>query len=105
MVNPRHCASFGRLSKKRITFLLLVLLSLWSVGACSFKDLGYLTDTADDAGAACHNGRLDGAETDIDCGGGACAACALGGKCKAGGDCQNRECTKGICRPASCANE
>jgi len=35
----------------------------------------------------CTDHRLDGAETDVDCGGGGCAACAPGQKCKSNFDC------------------
>jgi hypothetical protein len=36
----------------------------------------------------CADDRQDGAETDIDCGGGTCAGCAVGKKCEANTDCQ-----------------
>ncbi len=35
----------------------------------------------------CHDGILDGNETDVDCGGGTCTACALGKKCAVDSDC------------------
>ena len=35
----------------------------------------------------CSDGRVDGAETDIDCGGGTCTACGAGQICKANSDC------------------
>ncbi len=40
------------------------------------------------------DGVRDGAETDVDCGGGAAPTCADGKKCKAGSDC-----TDGVCNP------
>src|SRR5438094_901063 len=39
-----------------------------------------------DAGPGCGNGRKDGDETDVDCGGGACGPCANGRACLRGGD-------------------
>jgi hypothetical protein len=53
--------------------------------------------------APCKDGIQDGTETDVDCGGGACPACALGKKCKAGGDCVSATCTGGLCS-ASCSD-
>jgi hypothetical protein len=35
----------------------------------------------------CADHRTDGAETDVDCGGGACPACEVGKRCKFNGDC------------------
>jgi hypothetical protein len=42
--------------------------------------------------ARCLNGKLDGTETDLDCGGGICDGCALGKKCEATWDCETRAC-------------
>ncbi|MCC6849313.1 MAG: hypothetical protein IT294_12500 [Deltaproteobacteria bacterium] len=38
---------------------------------------------------SCANGFQDGSETDVDCGGGSCRQCPLGGGCATGGDCVN----------------
>lgn len=46
-------------------------------------------------GPTCGNGIKDGAETDIDCGGGQCAACRAGLACAAGSDCRSGVCTAG----------
>jgi hypothetical protein len=51
----------------------------------------------------CNDGIKDGAETDVDCGGGTCAACALGQICVAGTDCASGNCHGGTCAPA-CVN-
>jgi hypothetical protein len=40
----------------------------------------------------CADNRKDGAETDVDCGGGVCAACATGLKCLVDGDCVTNAC-------------
>jgi len=61
---------------------------------------------APDAGAAdvvveapdtCADGVKDGAETDVDCGGGACPSCADGRACAAKSDCQSLACSAGVC--------
>ena len=53
----------------------------------------------------CKNGRLDGFETWVDCGGGTCPACPPGGACDAPSDCENERCTtKGVCELASCTD-
>ncbi len=49
------------------------------------------------AGPSCSNGVRDGDETDIDCGGGACPACANGRACVASRDCVSLVCTGGTC--------
>ncbi|MBI5534687.1 MAG: TonB-dependent receptor [Deltaproteobacteria bacterium] len=46
--------------------------------------------------ALCVDGVKDGAETDIDCGGGTCPACALGKLCSLPSDCASTFCT-GAC--------
>jgi len=43
---------------------------------------------------SCANGVKDGAETDTDCGGGACGKCAYGKACSKGSDCENDKCSK-----------
>jgi hypothetical protein len=47
----------------------------------------------------CHNGVQDGAETDVDCGGGGCQQCSLGQRCQADADCKSDHCTGGMCTP------
>lgn len=44
-------------------------------------------------GASCSDSAQDGDETDIDCGGTVCGACASGLKCVLGTDCQSGTCT------------
>ncbi|MGA9805455.1 MAG: Ig-like domain repeat protein [Terriglobales bacterium] len=43
----------------------------------------------------CADNRQDGAETDVDCGGGTCSACALGKKCLVNSDCASNDCDAG----------
>jgi Sulfatase-modifying factor enzyme 1 len=53
--------------------------------------------------STCMNGVLDGAETDVDCGGADCSPCADGDDCMEAGDCLSNACN-GTCTPASCTN-
>jgi streptogramin lyase len=45
----------------------------------------------------CADRVLNGAETDIDCGGGTCQRCATGRRCTGNGDCQTGRCVGGLC--------
>ena len=50
---------------------------------------------------ACKNRVRDGDESDVDCGGGACAACLPEQACRVDGECQSRLCVAGGCEAAS----
>ncbi|MBI4953454.1 MAG: hypothetical protein HY908_15600 [Myxococcales bacterium] len=55
------------------------------------------------AGAcACADGQTNLLETDVDCGGGACAPCVLGEGCALGSDCASGFCADGVCCDATC---
>ncbi len=60
--------------------------------------------TSTTLGASCVNGIKDGSETDIDCGGGTCPACAPGQMCGNSADCQSLVCSGGTCQSPSCAD-
>jgi hypothetical protein len=47
--------------------------------------------------ATCHDGKLNGNETDVDCGGGTCPRCADGKACRVDNDCVSGTCTDGQC--------
>lgn len=47
----------------------------------------------------CTDTLKNGAETDVDCGGGACPACATGKACALASDCTSGECTGSVCQP------
>ena len=47
--------------------------------------------------AYCTDGRANKAETDIDCGGADCPACAVGGRCLVSGDCESQACVGSVC--------
>lgn len=44
------------------------------------------------AAATCNDGTKNGAETDVDCGGGACPTCDIGKSCTMDGDCTSNVC-------------
>ncbi|MCC6521753.1 MAG: SUMF1/EgtB/PvdO family nonheme iron enzyme [Polyangiaceae bacterium] len=52
----------------------------------------------------CQNVVKDGSETDVDCGGGDCAACADGKVCVGNADCVSQRCDAGTCAVATCSN-
>ena len=53
----------------------------------------------------CTDGKKNGAETDVDCGGGACPKCAGKKGCASGGDCLSGVCTSGKCAEATCTDK
>jgi hypothetical protein len=50
------------------------------------------------------NGKQDGAETDVDCGGGTCSGCADGKRCVHGSDCAGGMCFNNACSGAGMAD-
>jgi Sulfatase-modifying factor enzyme 1 len=70
------------------------------------------TNDAPETGPAggCHDGVMDGNETDVDCGGSSCPACPEGDLCATGNDCTTDSCgaimtdagTEHRCFPATC---
>ena len=52
----------------------------------------------------CTDGQRNGPETSIDCGGGECGGCPIGGGCALDSDCAAGTCLVGICRQPSCAD-
>jgi len=60
-------------------------------------DLAAAPDLARVYPAYCSDGKMDGDETDVDCGGGTCAPCPAGDDCFYGSDCAS-----GICQCRTC---
>ncbi len=55
--------------------------------------------------ASCNDSINNGAETDVDCGGGTCGKCGNGGGCSNGPrDCTSKVCTNGTCQVPTCAD-
>lgn len=67
---------------------------------------GAAATTTGSAGDPCQNGVKDGAESDVDCGGGTCPTCADGATCNDPADCSTGSCSSGICGPpgSTCGN-
>jgi hypothetical protein len=54
------------------------------------------------AKAHCFDEKKSADETDVDCGGGDCVACATGKRCSEGGDCESNVCTSNTCQAPTC---
>ncbi|MCA9622112.1 MAG: hypothetical protein KC731_23975, partial [Myxococcales bacterium] len=52
----------------------------------------------------CNDGVLNGSESDIDCGGSTCAACAAGMSCNGDADCASDVCLGNVCQPPICGD-
>lgn len=73
------------------------------VGQGCFSDLDCSSSFCSGMGvcapaANCMDGIKNGTESDVDCGGGTCSACALGFACNADTDCQPNVCMAGTCQ-------
>jgi hypothetical protein len=55
--------------------------------------------------ASCTNNKRDGAETDEDCGGPECRACAVGQLCVGHTDCLSVTCGFGVCKEPTCDDQ
>jgi len=53
-------------------------------------------------GLGCMNDAVDGAETDVDCGGDACMPCIAGRTCAVGTDCESGVCSETECSAPAC---
>lgn len=51
--------------------------------------------------ATCVDKKKNGAETDVDCGGGKCPRCAVGQRCNTRNDCISARCVGGVCQTCS----
>jgi len=59
-------------------------------GDCTSVACDFVTNRC--VSGLCFDERVDGAETDTDCGGGTCATCAVGKRCRANTDCGSNAC-------------
>ena len=50
----------------------------------------------------CEDGRKNGLETDVDCGGPHCEPCAQGGSCSFDRDCESNRCENKVCEAPTC---
>lgn len=73
----------------------LVLLAALATLGCSVKVKLFPT---------CGDNIKNGAETDVDCGGGLCTTCNVGKRCVVDKDCRDRICSAGTCVAASCSD-
>ena len=60
--------------------------------------------TGGDAPGPCMNGKKDGSETDVDCGG-TCSRCDDGKVCTSSSDCTSNACTAGVCAEPTCTDK
>jgi hypothetical protein len=72
-----------------------------ALGGCK-QIIGYESPTVIGAAAACKDGVKDFGETDVDCGGETCPACADGKRCSVGADCEDKVCKGGACEAPTC---
>lgn len=74
------------------------------MASCGVPTFGF-QNTVELSSELCADGKQSGSETDVDCGGGACSACASGLHCLAGRDCASLACLSGSCAQPSCSDE
>jgi hypothetical protein len=74
--------------------------SLWE-----FEIYGDTDPECDGPQPTCSDGVQNGTETDVDCGGGSCAACDDGESCAVNGDCTSGLCSGGVCTAASTCSD
>jgi hypothetical protein len=60
--------------------------------------------TAECTTVSCADGARNGAELQVDCGGGICPGCAIGAPCNTNGDCVEGVCTDGECAAPTCTD-
>jgi hypothetical protein len=59
---------------------------------------------SDDLPGGCDDGVQNGLESDVDCGGPVCSACANGDSCGGNDDCASNSCEAGSCVEATCSD-
>ncbi len=86
----------------RFVASLIALLAVGCAGSAPPPDMAAPVDQSAIAGDAASGGSCkdeikNGQETDVDCGGPVCPACAAGKACIAAGDCQSARCDNDVC--------
>jgi hypothetical protein len=71
---------------------------------CDAFDDGSVNATCEPIVPTCSDLFQNQDETDVDCGGTTCAACADGSGCVAGSDCQSLVCTGNVCQAPTCSD-
>ncbi len=77
---------------KSVRMVAVFCLALPMFSACSGSE----------ASPSCDNGKLDGQETDVDCGGPDCSDCTSGAECTQWSDCASKFCDSGTGACAAC---
>ena len=83
-----------------------------TIGGGCLQILGYEESRLDEpdagsggAGTLCLDGKKNGGETSLDCGGGECLPCTDGDGCDVGPDCESRVCSGGTCIAPGCTDQ
>ncbi len=66
------------------------------------QDVPLPVDGGVGAAPTCSDGKKNGSESDVDCGGGKCVPCDDGKRCVVGADCKDKVCTEGACAAPAC---
>ena len=99
MAAPRRC---GRLSAMRSPSWIVIGVLLSAACQLDTGGHGAVSDAGDTAVPICEDLRMDGDESDVDCGG-SCLPCGTGKGCSKGADCIEGACIDGKCG-ASCSD-
>ena len=80
-----------------------------TVMGCGNPAVQFPLDELPDSGAdlqapSCSDHVKNGAETDVDCGGGQCAPCSDQKSCNDPSDCVSKVCINHICQPPTCTD-
>jgi hypothetical protein len=92
----RHLPSLHSLEARAHTLSAAATEAVTTEPVCDIFANGY-EQTGATPCAGCFDGTIDFDETDIDCGGTDCKACADGQQCIADSDCQSAKCTNNVC--------
>lgn len=104
LVLNRHLPTLGSLAARAHLQVAAAAETVAADPICDIFANGY-DETGATPCAGCFDATIDFDETDIDCGGVYCKACAEAKKCAVGSDCSSGVCNASlVCAPATCAN-